>query len=114
MYSDYRGWFRTFDADIRLGCDIGVRIYASRNKCKGAYFQLQTGLFYCSEAYYYDSKKEIFMNYDVMCYLGWAGKYSNFSIFLDIGMGYGRSVFQDIGFIPDMNIGIGIPIQKYK
>jgi hypothetical protein len=110
----------------RFGSDIGLRYYIS--KYKSFYIQGQMGLFSCSKeiylGYYEGDKKENYMWFDVMGYIGCSKKYSNFSWFCGIGIGYSiknsRKLPDENGYnyancwIGDFNLGIGILLGNKK
>jgi hypothetical protein len=105
---------------LKVGSDIGMRVYYDK-RGEGFYWQMQTGVFY------YDAHRlfpEISANnsiwLDIMAYSGYSWKFSNVSIFADIGIGlgslYGNLYAFDcdgkcLSFFPiiDANLGIGIP-----
>jgi hypothetical protein len=102
---------------FRAGSDIGIRNYY-KPKGEGFYGQMQTGVFY------HDANNlfpEISTNssiwFDIMGYSGYSKKFSNVSVFADIGFGLG-SLFgikcnanECFSLFPiiDVNFGIGIP-----
>ena len=121
---------------FRLGSDIGFRYYLT-GKGEGLYLQGQMGIFYyrrnvytgptfyhsdadCSEfADCNEDEHELISNplwLDFMGYIGYSLKFSQVSVFIDVGIGaiFGintktKDVSSPLFGWPDFNIGIGIP-----
>jgi hypothetical protein len=109
---------------FKLGSDIGMRHYLF-GKGEGFYLQEQIGVFYYKCYYISDSDSVFFILpfhppnikglwLDVMGYLGYSLKFSDVSIFADVGFGIGtgKSIIDKslrINPLPDFNFGIGIP-----
>jgi len=106
---------------LRVGSDIGMRVYYDR-KGEGFYWQMQTGAFYYDGRHLFPeipaARNSIWL--DIMGYSGYSLKFSRVSMFADIGIGFG-SLYGNLytfncdgkcfGFFPliDANFGIGIP-----
>ncbi|MDR2594190.1 MAG: hypothetical protein LBC87_05405 [Fibromonadaceae bacterium] len=107
---------------LKVGSDIGMRIYKYR-KGEGFYWQMQTGIFYYDGHHLFPetippARNSIWL--DIMAYSGYSLKFSNVSIFADIGIGFG-GLYGNLyalscnskcfSFFPivDANFGIGIP-----
>ena len=103
-------WPDYFD---KFGSNIGIRFFPNK-ETNFFYLQGQAGLF-C-----FSNKNEDYMNFDIMGYLGWVKKKSNFNMFCDIGMGFAPQKTNTMPFIMqaswifDWNLGIGIPLGKSK
>jgi len=120
---DGRSSFIDFVPIDRKGSDIGIRFFPSE-KGKDFYLQGQTGLFFCSDKDSYYGKKENYMWFDVMGYIGYSAKFSNFRLFFDVGYGYSIkntrklpnefTIWRDNSAIPDINFGIGFALEKNK
>jgi len=121
------------DKAFRLGSDIGFRHYLA-GKGEGLYLQGQMGVFYFknNNHYIYDeecgseeaNKNPFYRVYiprkslwlDAMGYMGYSLKFSNVSVFIDVGFGPVLGISTETGhvklsdeFWPDLNIGIGSP-----
>ncbi|MDR0517330.1 MAG: hypothetical protein LBH25_09840 [Fibromonadaceae bacterium] len=108
------------EIQLKVGNDIGVRTYYNK-KGEGLYWQAQVGAFY-SNINALSSESEIISSnpiwLDAMAYIGYSKKFSNVSVFADIGIGLGNlfgfeydgySQYSDLFPILDANFGIGIP-----
>jgi hypothetical protein len=118
--------------EFKAGSNFGVRGYINQ-KGEGFYCQNQIGIFYYDaqdlsyEAYSSKNPPELYESYvedykmksslwlDIMINLGYSWKFSNISIFFDVGIGIGHldgysDIFMKSFFlVPDANLGIGIP-----
>ncbi|MCL2039948.1 MAG: hypothetical protein FWG85_05920 [Bacteroidetes bacterium] len=106
---------------IRIGTDVGMRFYPGE-KGDGLYLQTQIGLFVVfAKEYtwgyneYYDLKFKRTNKFwlDVMGYIGYAKKYSRFSVSIDAGVGL-EFIAMKRELIGDVNLSIGFPLNKKK
>lgn len=112
-------WMNETREIYRFGGDIGMRHFLSGNG-NGFYLQGQIGAFYYKGPIFYifnsycDETCSDSSNYgtslwlDAMGYLGYSWKDSKISMFADIGFGIAMAGTR-LQFLPDINIGIGIP-----
>ena len=112
-YNAPSGFLWNNDYFDKIGSNIGIRFFPTK-ETNFFYLQGQAGLF-C-----FSNKNEDYMNFDIMGYLGWIKKYSNFNMFCDIGMGFAPPKPNTMPFIRraswifDWNLGVGIPLGKSK
>ncbi|MDR2583053.1 MAG: hypothetical protein LBC75_06185 [Fibromonadaceae bacterium] len=110
------------EIQLKVGSDIGVRTYYNK-KGEGLYWQMQTGAFYFNidksiAGGVADIRSNNIIWLDAMAYIGYSKKFSNVSVFADIGIGFGHllgfefdgySQYSDFFPVIDANFGIGIP-----
>ena len=113
-------FFSDNDKIFRFGSDVGYRYYLNE-KGDDWFIQGQIGLFYFARTYrewgypyYGDEKvKDNSLWVDIMGYVGRAYKFKKASIYYNVGIGYANNPFDDnMNFMGDINLGIGIPIGK--